>query len=106
MTAGRYGEAASHPLDQLEPELDRLPPRLGAEELRGEVVQVGDRGVVELAHERVTVREVAVHRAGADSGRGREFVERRVDAALGEELLRLDEQPLVVASRIAAGRHG
>ncbi len=90
--------------ESLEVELDRAPARLGAEDLGREVVQVADRGVVELPDERVAGGEVAVDRAGADAGAHREFVERRLDAALGEQGPRLDEEPLMIAPRIATRR--
>ena len=94
-----------HPRGQaLEVELDRAPPGLGAEDLDGEPVQVGHRGVVELAHEGVAGGEVAVDRARADARPHGQFVEGRVDAALGEQHPRLDEEPLVVAPRIATRR--
>ncbi len=104
MTAGRYGDSATHEAEALEVELDRAPSGLGAEDLGGELVQVGDRGVVELAHQRVAGGEVAVDRARADARPHGQLVEGRVDAALGEQHPRLDEEPLVVAPRIATRR--
>ena len=85
----------------LEEAREREPARRAPRGRLGDRDEVADAALEDGLDERVARREVAVERADADARAASDLLERRLDAALGEDLARRRDEQLVVAARVA-----
>ena len=87
------------PLEQA----DEREPAVGLGRGRlGERHELAEPPLEDGLHERVARREVPVERADADARAPGDLLERRLDAAFGEDLAGRGDEQLVIAPRVAA----
>lgn len=84
---------------------DESCPRVRVRQRRlGERRQFGDALLEQIIDQRVLVRVAPVDSADADSGRGGDVIQRRVESPFGEQIARCGEDPLAVTLGIATQR--